>query len=101
MKVRYVPQAREDIRNISDWIAQDSPLAAQRVEHDIRVAAMWLGSHPEVGVATDHSNIRRRPIPKMKYAIFYRIDWRTETLNVLRVVHSKQIRNLKHIPKPL
>ncbi len=99
MRVRYIPQARADIKNIHDYIARNSHSAAQRIEKAIRAAATSLGRHPELGVATGYRNVRRRPTPKFDYAIFYHIEWDSNDISVLRVVHGKQVRDLNRIPE--
>src|SRR3989344_5764957 len=101
MTVRYSPRSRKDIDAIYKWIARDSESVARRVEDAIRLTVQLIGSQPKMGVSTSRANIRRHPMPKLHYAIFYRIDWRTNILDVLRVVHGKQIQDLKRIPKHL
>lgn len=101
MNVRYSLRARKDIDALYRWIARDNASAAQRMEDAIRLTVQLISSQPKMGVSTGYADVRRHPMPKLHYAIFYRIDWRANTLDVLRIVHGKQIRNLKHIPKPL
>ena len=101
MNVRYWPRAHKDIDAIYEWIARDNARAAQRMEDAIRLTVQLISSQPKMGVSTGHANVRRHPMSKLHYAIFYRIDWPANTLDVLRVVHGKQIRDLKRIPKSL
>ena len=99
MKVRYIPRARDDVDEIYEGIAASNPNRAQRVEHAIRAAAELLGRKPGLGVATGHEDARRWPMPEYAYAIFYRIDWDADTVDVLRVVDGRRLRNLKRVPR--
>jgi plasmid stabilization system protein ParE len=99
MIVRYRSRAQEDIETIYRGIAEDNPGRAQRVEDGIRAHAEMLGREPELGVAMGHKDARRWPMPKLGYAIFYRIDWDAEVLEVLRIIAGKQIRDLKRVPQ--
>ena len=91
MKVRYIPRAQ--------GIAANNPNRAQRVEHAVRTAAELLGRKPGLGVATGHEVARRWPMPEYAYAIFYRIEWDADTIDVLRVVEGRRVRNLKRVPR--
>jgi len=98
MIVRYIPRARSDVDEIYEGIAKENPDRAQRVEDAIRAAAELLGTKPELGVATGHHDARRWPMREYRYAIFYRIDWGTDCIDVLRVVDGRRVRNLKRVP---
>ena len=99
MKVRYIPRAQEDVDGIYESIAANNPDRAQRVEHAIQGAAELLGRKPGLGVATGHEDARRWPMPEYAYAIFYRIDWEGETIDVLRIIDARRVRNLRWVPR--
>ena len=100
MKVRYRSRAREDIRDIHSLRSQKhSPEVAVRVETAIRSATKVLGEHPEFGRETNHQGIRRWPMKKYKYTIFYVINWLEDAIEIVRVVASGRVRNLKRVPK--
>ena len=99
MKVRYIPRAQVDVDEIYEGIAANNLNRALRVEHAIRAAAELLGRKPGLGVATGHQDTRRWPMPEYAYAIFYRIDWDADTVDVLRVVDGRRVRNLKRVPR--
>lgn len=101
MNVRYWPQALKDIDAIYQWIARDNKSAARRMEDAIRLTIQLISTQPKMGVSTSYANVRRHPMSKSHYAIFYRIDWHANTVDVLRIAHGKQIRDLRRIPKPL
>jgi plasmid stabilization system protein ParE len=99
MRVRYIPRAQSDVDEIYRSIAENNVERAQRVEDAIRAHGEMLGMEPELGVATGHNDMRRWPMAKLGYAIFYRIDWVEETVDVLRVIPGKQVKNLNRVPR--
>jgi plasmid stabilization system protein ParE len=99
MMVRYRGRAQEDVADIYQRIARDSADAAQRVENTIRRAIGMLGIEPELGVDIGHQQTRRWPMPEYKYTIFYRVDWAAEYIEIVRVVESARVRNLKRVPR--
>ncbi len=98
MKVRYISRAQDDVDEIYESIAENNPDRAQRVEHAIRAAAELLGRKPGIGVATGHEDARRWPMPEYAYAIFYRIDWEADAIDVLRIIDGRRVRDLKRVP---
>jgi toxin ParE1/3/4 len=99
MNVRYIPRAQDDVDEIYESIAATNPDRARRVEHAIRAAAELLGRKPGLGVATGHEDARRWPMPEYAYAIFYRIDWEGEAIDVLRIMDARRVRDLKRVPR--
>lgn len=99
MKVRYIPRAQDDVDEIYEGIAANNLNRARRVEHAIRTAAELLGRKPGLGVATGHEDARRWSMPEYPYAIFYRIDWDADAVDVLRVVDGRRLLNLKRVPQ--
>ena len=99
MRLRYTPRATRDIAGIYQHIADDSPRAAQRVENAIRKRAKALGDNPKSGVATDLADVRRVPLARYPYTIFYRIVVADEAVDILRVVHAAQVRDLGRAPE--
>ena len=97
--VRYRRRAKDDIEHIYDRIASDSVSAAERVEYTIRRALDMLAIEPELGVDLGHRGTRRWPMAEYKYTIFYRVDWIAECIDVVRVVESSRVRNLKRVPR--
>ena len=38
-------------------------------------------------------------MPEYAYAIFYRIDWEGEAIDVLRIMDARRVRDLKRVPR--
>jgi toxin ParE1/3/4 len=100
MRVRFAPQALLDVASIYDDIAQENRAAAQRVEDFIHAAIDMLGTFPGLGVATGEEDVRRLPIGRFPYTVFYRVDLAAGEVHVLRVTHAARVRDLRKLPRP-
>jgi toxin ParE1/3/4 len=98
LKVRFAPAARSDIEGIFRAIAQHDPFAAQRVEDTLRWTAEGLGRFPGLGVPTDIENVRRLPVVRYPYTIFYRVNASGGTVEVLRIVHAARVGDRGRLP---
>lgn len=87
MKVTLAAQAQADLREIGDFVAQDSPQAAKRLVGGLRSAAANLAlfptKFPVIG-QRDGLSIRRRPYGA--YLIFYVVTERA--VEVARILHA-------------
>ena len=93
MRLRYTSAARDDLDHIYNHIAEQNPQAANRVEQHIRAAIELLPTWPHMGVMTDIQNVRRLPVVRYPYAVFYRIETIREEIQVLRVLHGRQVKD--------
>ena len=71
MKLRYTRPALADLNAILDYIAAQSPQAAQRVQARIRAVADLLLLHPNMGRRTSDPTIRRMRVMPYPYLICY------------------------------
>lgn len=84
---RYVftSQAREDLFEISDYIAQDSAAAADRVISEIQRSASLLAERPGIGrLREDLADEPLRVWPVFSYLVIYRPE--TQPLQIIRIV---------------
>ena len=98
MKVVYAERARHDIADIYDSIVRHNPVAAQRVEDMIRATCEGLSDFPYAPAVTDESDVRRVPLVRFPYTIFYRIDTAHHIVEIARVLHGARVRDLGKIP---
>jgi plasmid stabilization system protein ParE len=98
MKLVYAGRARRDIADIYAAIAANNPAAAQRVEDAIRVACERLRDFPLASVATDEPNVRRAPLVRYPYTIFYRVDVPRDLVEIARVIHAARVTDLDRMP---
>ena len=98
MKVVFAERAQRDIGAVYDWIAPNSPRGALRVEMEIRMACERLSHFPFASMATDVPGIRRLPLSRYPYTIFFRVDEVRDLVEIARVVHSARVRDIGTIP---
>jgi plasmid stabilization system protein ParE len=98
MKLFYAPRARQDIADIYDSIAANNPAAALRVESAIRTSCEGLVDFPFSAPATDIPNLRRLPLGRYPYTIFYRLDLAHDLVEVARVIHGARVKDLGQLP---
>lgn len=87
MKVFLSHAARQELAEISDWIARDNPERAESFSLELLDRALALGDYPSaypVLEAFQHRGIRRRG--HGDYLILYRIL--AETVEVVHIVHG-------------
>lgn len=85
---RFTPAAEEDVFEIWAYIAADNPLAADRLEVEIRASCERLAEQPDLGhLRRDLTDKPVRFLPvRGRYLIIY--DPATDPLEVLRVLHG-------------
>lgn len=87
MRLRLTPRAEADLEGISAYLEPRSPQGAQRVENALRNALILLTQYPEAGQLREQ-RVRRFPLARYPYLIFYRLDEAAETIEVLTIRHA-------------
>lgn len=98
MKVVYAERARQDIDDIYASIAPHSRAGAQHVEDLIRRTCEGLADFPLASVATDEPNVRRAPLVRYPFTVFYRVDPTRDLVEIARVIHSARVQDLERMP---
>lgn len=80
--------ALQDFDEAQDYIAKDSPLAAQAVAQRIADAAKNLIENPELGRPGHVPGTREWVVTRTPHLLVYRING--DTLEILRVWHGRQ-----------
>ncbi|MEZ5844826.1 MAG: type II toxin-antitoxin system RelE/ParE family toxin [Hyphomicrobiaceae bacterium] len=99
MKVVYAERARQDIADIYTSIARHDVQAAQRVEDRIRQVCEGLAEFPYASAATDEPGVRRVPLVRYPYTVFYRVDDARQRVEIARVLHGARVTDLGHVPE--
>ncbi|WP_107963774.1 type II toxin-antitoxin system RelE/ParE family toxin [Sphingomonas sp. PP-CE-3G-477] len=89
MIVNFTPQARDDLRAIRDWIAEDDSRAAERVVVRIVQTAMMFGQFPLSGRAGQVSGTREFSVVGLPYLIVYALTADGE-VDVVTVLHTRR-----------
>jgi|GEM_PF-136095 toxin ParE1/3/4 len=86
-EVRLTAKARGDLNEIVAYIAQDNPLAAERLGDELAAEADSLSNYPyRGGLVRRRRNIRR--LVHGSYLIVYRIFESNHLIEILRFTHS-------------
>ncbi|MCR4298538.1 MAG: type II toxin-antitoxin system RelE/ParE family toxin [Gallionella sp.] len=85
MKVRWTPEAEQDRSDVWDYIANDNPLAAVRMDELFSDAAAKLADFPHIG-RTGKIPGTRELIPHESYRLVYEVEG--ETVWILAVVNT-------------
>lgn len=73
MRLRFTAPALADLASILDYLAEQSPQGARRVQARIRTMIGLLPDHPQIGVRTNDPTIRRLVTSPYPYLVFYEI----------------------------
>jgi addiction module RelE/StbE family toxin len=92
-KVRWAERARDDLREIYDFIARDSPRAAEALVERVLHSTERLVSFPETGRAVpEFPDLGYRELLVGSYRVWYRIE--KETVWIVTVVHGRRLPKL-------
>jgi plasmid stabilization system protein ParE len=58
-----------------------------------------FATFPQFGVETDEVGVHRWPIKEFHYTIFYRVGWKKEIIEVVRIMDARRVRDLKRVPR--
>jgi toxin ParE1/3/4 len=86
MRVTWHRRARQDLRHIRTWIAENNSQAAQRVAQRILQAVDLLADQPGIGRVGRAPDTRELVITGTPYIAAYRVM--EGTIVVLRVLHG-------------
>jgi toxin ParE1/3/4 len=88
MKLRWLPAAAEDLREIYDYLYVDSYEVAHRIVNEIYSSIRSLQSTPYIGRLDPAQNTRVLILPRIRYKVTYRIH--LTTLEILRIRHTSR-----------
>lgn len=88
MRVLWTLSADQDRADIVDFIAQDNPLAAIRMDKIFSAAVGRLAEHPLLGRAGQIPGTREL-IPHESYRLVYEV--RADTVWILTLVHTARL----------
>jgi len=88
VRVRLSPRARHDLRELTRYIARDSPQNARLVRDRIKKAVEQLCLHPESGRPGRVDGTRELVIPHTAHIAAYRIT--NGTLDIIAFIHTSQ-----------
>lgn len=94
MKLVWLPEARDGIRRLFEFLIDKDPDAALRMLQRVRAGAATLLEFPRAGKRMDEDTERRELfVPCGVGAFVLRYRFRNETIMVIRVWHSRELRD--------
>jgi len=91
--VKYTRRAIDCLREVHDYVAQESAQAAQELLNDIRMKCRTYAENPLMGTASEEYGPGIRRFPHGKYVVFYMAS--NSGIIVLSIYHGA--RNLPDI----
>ena len=88
MIIRWHRLARQDLRQVRDYIARDNPKAAARVAQHIRTAIERLSENPGIGRPGRVIDTRELVVTGTPYLAPYTVS--DNEIVILRVLHGAQ-----------
>jgi toxin ParE1/3/4 len=89
--VKWSAPARDDLKQIHDYIAKDSKYYARRVIQEIIAKTENLIEHPEIGrIVPEVSDQNVRELIVYSYRLVYEISESGGRIEILAVIHGKR-----------
>jgi len=75
MTVRFTPRARDELREILEYIAKENPTAAERVARAIFDTTALIAARPHLGIRNAKApELRSRLVIRYPYRIHYFVE---------------------------
>jgi len=75
MTLRFTPRARDDLREILQYIAKENPTAAERVGRAIFDTTALIAARPHLGIRNAKApGLRSRLVTRYPYRIHYFVE---------------------------
>ncbi len=95
MKLRFTQRAVENLNEVSDYLYERNPAAADHVRADIYTGLQNLLLFPAAGRLQDVAGVRKLVTRKYAYLIYYTVDGPAEEVVILNVKHPAQARDFE------
>lgn len=95
MKLVVAPQAAEDIETAARWWRANRPAAPRRFEAELAQALELVAGLPMAGARLRRGGppgVRRLPLGRTRYLLYYRVLDDEDTVRVLRLWHASRRR---------
>jgi plasmid stabilization system protein ParE len=86
MKIRYSPQARDDLPDIFNYLNERSPSGTENVMRAIYASIQFLAENPTASQEADHPDVRVKIVRRYNFRIFYRLD--RDTIDLIHIRHT-------------
>ena len=90
MEVKWLNKALQNLDIEAEYIAKDDPEAAKIVVRRIFDSVNLLCDNPAIGNPGRIHGTRELAVPNTRYIIPYRVQQRSNTIEILRVFHTSR-----------
>ena len=90
MKIRWLKSSEADLDDTFNYLLESNPQAALHTLDTIRQKVALLADQPYLGRPGRVENTRELVIARTSYIVAYTVDSRTNTVMILRVLHSRR-----------
>ena|ERR1700679_258697 len=97
MKLRFSPQATQDLTEIAEYIRAENPTASERVRASILESLQNLVAFPRIGRRQSVDGVRKLVTRRFGYLVYYSINEAAAEIVVLTIRHSAQARPIDDI----
>ena len=89
-RVIFSDEATIDRQRIANWYENIRPdLKIECDSEIVKTIRTYLTKHPKIAQII-HGNIRRIPLKRFPFSVFYTIDEQKQTVQILAIEHHKQ-----------
>jgi addiction module RelE/StbE family toxin len=92
LKAKWTRAALQDVDDAVDHISKDNFNAAIRVAQKIYKACKLLQEMPSLGREGRFPDLREWVVSGIRYTIWYSVNEKTQTLEIVRVLHDSRKR---------
>jgi toxin ParE1/3/4 len=86
MRARYTETALAEVNEIFAYISERNPSAAKRVVARVERTVRNLGDYPEMAQEADEDGVRRMPVGRYPFIVFYTVE--ADEVVILHVRHG-------------
>lgn len=93
MKLIVSPQAASDIEVALRWWLANRPKAPELLEAELKLAFQFIERTPHAGIPMRSgrpAHVRRVPLPRSRYLVYYRVLDAEGEVRVLRLWHASR-----------
>jgi addiction module RelE/StbE family toxin len=87
-RIAWLFEARRDLANQLDYVAERNPGAALRLDSVVHASVRKLIRLPEIGRRGRVAGTRELVVPRTPYIVIYRVGG--DVVSILRVLHGAQ-----------
>ena len=93
MKMKYSPEARDELLEIAQYIRKRSKVGAKNVKIDIVKSIQSLATSPKLGKPQAGRPVRKLITPQFHYIIYYLSNEAADEITVLNIFDPAQDRS--------